>query len=216
MKSVIHWSPKLEPGKQPGKDDIVECKEQLSLSRFAAVMAIGVLILIGTGAILAISGARPKQTVARKQDTAELKAQNMRQDAADVGSTPATPIPPLKSTSGYASSIPTQGVVLPGLPGTLYQTPPLTRKPALRRFGTETDSSRRFQRQLSAGTQNSGSAPRSKKEWPKAFVRYLEAHRDYLRAILRHDAATTPNPKSRHRRSGSFLASVQRLAQPLK
>ena len=216
MKSVVRWSPKLKPGKQPGKDDIVECKEQVPLSRFAARVAIGVLILIGTGAILAISGARPKKSVAQKLDTVELNAQNMRQDAVDVASTPANVNPPARSTSGYAPSIPTQGLVLTGLPGSLYQTPPLTRKPALRRFATEADSTRHFQRQLSAGGQKSGSAPHSKKEWPKAFVRYLEAHRDYLRAIMGHATATAPNPKSRHRGSDPFLASVQGLAQTFK
>jgi hypothetical protein len=209
MKSIERWSPKLKPGKQPGKDDIVECKEQVPLSRLAAMVAIGVLILIGTGAILAISGARPNKSVARKLNTAELKAQNRRAGAVDVGSTPATLNPPARSTSDYASSTPTQGVVLTGIPGSLYQTLPLARKPALRRFDTETDSTRRSKRQLSAGVQKSGSVSSGMKKWPKAFVRYLEAHRDYLKAILGYGAATTPNPKSRHR-SGSILASVQR------
>ncbi|MGA8656315.1 MAG: hypothetical protein WB586_09210 [Chthoniobacterales bacterium] len=216
MKSVERWSPKLKPGKQPGKDDIIECKEHLPLDRLACMVAIGVLILIGTGAILAISGARPKKNVPQKLDAGELKAQNMRQDAVDVGSEPANLNPPARSTSDYASSIPTQGVVLTGLPGSLYQTPPLARKPALRRFGTRTDATGHSRRQLSAGAQKSGSAPYSKNEWPKAFVRYLEAHRDYLRAIMRHGAATAPNPKSRHRGSDSVLASVQGLVQPLK
>jgi hypothetical protein len=123
MKSVIHWSPKLEPRKQPNKDDIIECKELLPLNRLACMVAIGVLILIGmTGAILAISGARPKKSVVRKLDTAELKAQNMQQDAVDVGTKPTNLNPPARSTSGYPSSIPTQGVVLTGLLGRLYQT----------------------------------------------------------------------------------------------
>ena len=220
MKSVVRWSTKRKPGKQPGKNDIIEGTEQLPLSRLAAMTAIGVLILIGlTSAILAISGARPKKGVARKVDTAELKTQNIRPGAVGVRSTPATLNPPARNTSGYPSSIPTQGVVLAGLaglPGSLYQTPPLTRKPALRRFGTESDATGRSKRQLSAGTQKSGAAPRSKKQWPKAFVRYLQAHRDYLRAILRHREPITPNPESRHPGSDSFLASVQGLAQPLK
>ena len=195
----------------------MEGTEQLPLSRLAAMAVIGVLILIGlTSAILAISGARPKKSVARKVDTAELKTQNIQPGAVGVSSTPATLDPPARNTSGYPSSIPTQGVVLAGLPGSLYQTPPPTRKPALRRVGTESDATGRSKRQLSAGIRKSGAAPRSKKQWPKAFERYLEAHRDYLRAILRHPEPTTPNPESRHQRSDSFLASVQGLAQPLK
>jgi hypothetical protein len=143
-------------------------------------VAIGGLILIGmTSAILAISGAHPKKSVARKLDTAELKALNMRQDAVVVGSKPANLNPPARSTSGYPSSILTQGIVLTGIPGRLYQTPPLRTKPVLTRFGTETDATRRPQRQLSR------SARYSKKDWAKAFVRYLEVSRDRLGAILR-------------------------------
>ena len=79
MKSVVRWSPKLKPGKQPGKDDIVECKEQLPLSRLAAIVAIGVLISIGMGAILAISGPRLKKNATPKLDAAEPNVQNMQQ-----------------------------------------------------------------------------------------------------------------------------------------
>ena len=216
MKSIIRWAPKLKPGKQTGKDDIVECKEQVPLSRFAAMVSVGVLILIGTGAILAISGTRPKKIATGKPDVTELNAQHIHQNAVVVESKPANLDPPVRSTSGYASSLPTQAVVLPGLPGSLYQTPPLTRKPALRRFVTKMDATGRSRRQLSTGTQKSGSVPYSKNEWPKAFVRYLEAHRDYLRAVMRDDAATAPNPKSKHRASDSFLAAVQGVSKPLK
>jgi hypothetical protein len=107
MKSVVRWSPEPKLGKQPGRDDIVECKEQPPVCRLAAIAAVGGLTLIGlTNAVLAISGARPKKSVARKLDTAEFKAQNMRQGAVDVGPTAANIKPPARSTSGYPSSVP--------------------------------------------------------------------------------------------------------------
>jgi hypothetical protein len=210
MKSNVRWSPKLKPEKQPGKDDNVECKETLPLSRLACMVAIGGLILIGmTSAILAISGARPKKSVARKLDTAELNTQNMRQDSVDVGSKPTYLEPAARSTSGYASSIPTQGVVQTGLPGSFYQTSPLTRKPALTRFGAgPAATGRSFRHQLSAEVQKSGFASYSKKEWPKAFVKYLEAHRDYLRALREHSEAAWPKRKNKHRESDSFFAAI--------
>ena len=216
MKSVVRWSPKLKPGKQPGKDDIVECKEQLPLSRFVAIVASGVLILIGMGAILAIRVALPKKGVTHKLDAAEQVVQSMPPDTFAVESKPANPDLPARPTSGESPSLPTQVLAIEGLPGSSYR-PPLTRKQALRRFVAESDArGRRFQSQLSVVARKPGSAPDSKNEWPKAFIRYLEAHRDYLRAILTHGAATTPNPKSRHRGSDSFLASVQGLSKPLK
>jgi hypothetical protein len=167
------------------------------------------------GAILAIRVALPKKGVTHKLDAAEQVVQNMQQAVA-VESKPANPDLPARPTSDESSSLPTQALAIEGLPGSSYR-PPLTRKQALRRFVAESDArGRRFQSQLSVVARKPGSAPDSKNEWPKAFIRYLEAHRDYLRAILRHGAATTPNPKSRHRGSDSFLASVQGLSKPLK
>ena len=225
MKSVVRRSTKRKPGKQPGKSDIMEGTEQLPLSRLAAMAVIGVLILIGLmSAILAISGARPKKSVARKVDTAELKTQNIQPGAVGVRSTSATLNPPARNiglpffdtNARRCASRSSRSSRKPLSDASANEKASPQRKPALRRFGTESDATGRSKRQLSAGIQKSGAAPRSKKQWPKAFVRYLEAHRDYLRAILRHPEPTTPNPASRHQRSDSFLASVQGLAQPLK
>ena len=196
MKSVVRWSPKLKPGKQPGKDDIVECKEQLPLSRIAAMVAIGVLMLIGTGAILAISGPRLKKNVTPKLDAAEPNVQDMRQDSVGVGSKPTDLDSPVRNAPGYPSSVLTQGVVLKGLPGSLEETPPLTKKSVPRRFGTESSArERRIKRQVSVVAQKSGYAPYSKRKWPKAFLMYLEAHKNLLRKIQRHSETTSPGTR---------------------
>jgi hypothetical protein len=184
MRSVPRWSPKLKSGKQPGKDEIVECKEQLPLNQLACRVAVGGLILIGiTSAILAISGTTPKKSVARRLDTGELNAQNRRLDGIDVGAKPTNLAPPAPSTSGYPFSIPTQGIVSTALPGSLYQTPPLTRKPALERFGAESGARERFQHP-SVVSRRPRSAPAKKRKWSKTFIMYLEAHQDFLRKIL--------------------------------
>jgi hypothetical protein len=185
MKSVERWSPKLKAGKQPGKDDIVECKEQVPLSRFAAMVAIGVLILIGTGAILAISGTRPKKIATGKTDVTELNAQHIHQNAVVAESKPANLYPPERVTSEPVFSPPTQDLAIKGLPGSPYQPPP-TRKRA---------RDRKFQHQFFVFAQKSSSGPNSKMHWPKAFIMYLEAHQEYLRAILKHSATAAPNPK---------------------
>ncbi|MGA8657707.1 MAG: hypothetical protein WB586_16300 [Chthoniobacterales bacterium] len=194
MKYVVRWSPKFEPGKQPGKDGIIECTEQLPWDRFAAMVAMGGLILIGmTIAILAISSARPKNRIARKPDTAQLNAPRMQQDAVDIGSKPANLDPLASSTSGYPSPLPTQGLVIKDPSGSPYE-PPLTRKPALRRFVTKSDTREwRFQRHLSAVVQKPGYARDNKRKWAKAFIMYLEAHRDFLRKIQRPSEIASPN-----------------------
>ena len=149
------------------------------------MVAIGVLILIGTGSILAISGARPKKVATDKPDLAELNAQHIHQNAVVVESKPANLGPPERVTSEQVSSPVTQDLTIKGLPGSAYQPPP-TRKRA---------RDRKFQHQFSVSAQKSRSGPNSKMHWPKAFVMYLEAHQEYLRAILRHGATAAANPK---------------------
>jgi hypothetical protein len=194
MKSVIRFSPKLKPGKQPGKDDIVECKKQPSLDRLAAIIAIGALSIGMLSAILAISGPRLKKNATPKLDAAGPNVQNTQQAVA-VGSKATDLNQPAKSASGYPSSVSTQGVVLKGLPGSLDQTPPLTKKSVPRRFDTESYArERHIKPQFSVVAQNSGYAPYSKRNWPKAFIMYLEAHQNLLRKIQRHSetaSATT-------------------------
>ncbi|MGA8659689.1 MAG: hypothetical protein WB586_26505 [Chthoniobacterales bacterium] len=202
MKSVERWSPKLKPEKQPGQDDIVEFKEQLPLSRFVAIVASGVLILVGTGAILAIWVALPKKSVTHKLDTAEQVVQNVQPDTVAVESKPANPDLPARTTSEQVSSVPTQDLVIKGIPGNPYQSTP-TRKRT---------RERKFKYSFSLLSQKSRSGPNNKMHWPRGFVMYLEAHEKYLRAILTPGAATTPNSKSSHRGSDSFLAS---LSKPL-
>jgi hypothetical protein len=136
MKSVERWTPRLKSRKQLGKDDIVECKQQLSLDRLAAIVAVGVLLIGMSGAILAISGPRLKKNATPKLDAAGPNVQNTLQAVA-VGSKATDLNQPAKSASGYPSSVSTQGVVLKGLPGSLDQTPPLTEKSVPRRFDTE-------------------------------------------------------------------------------
>ncbi|MGA8654940.1 MAG: hypothetical protein WB586_02230 [Chthoniobacterales bacterium] len=104
MKSVVRWSPKLKPGKQPGKDDIVECKEHLRLSRFVAIVASGVLILIGMGAILAISGTRPKKIATGNPDLTELNAQHIHQNAVVLESKSVDLDPPERIPESYSKA----------------------------------------------------------------------------------------------------------------
>ena len=143
---------------------------------FCTVAVCAAIILIGmTSAML--GGAPPIKSEAPRPDTAELNAHTL-QDAVGVESKPTSMDPPVRSTSGYASLLPTPGSLIKGFPGSPYQ-PPVTSKPVLRRFGTESDvRGRRFHRKLSA-VDNWG----SKRKWPKAFVLYLEAHQKFLRKL---------------------------------
>jgi hypothetical protein len=123
MKSVTRWSPKLKPGKQPGKDDIVECKEELPPDRIGPALAIGSLVFIGVAsAALSILWDSPKKTEPLKPDTAELNA-HTQQDAVAAESKPTSMDPPVRSTSGYSSLLPTPSLVEKGLPGSPYQEP---------------------------------------------------------------------------------------------
>jgi hypothetical protein len=115
MKSVTRWSPKLRPGKQPGKDDIVECKEELPPDRIGAALAIGSLATICvTIAILLLWDIRRDKDAGRSQDSATLDAQETQQKAGDVESKPTRLDPPVRSTSSYPSSLPTPGLVIKG------------------------------------------------------------------------------------------------------
>lgn len=194
MKSVVRVPPKFKPGKQPGKDGIIECTQTPPPNRLAALVAIGVLILIGTGAVLGILDLLPKKDVTHQLDAPVLKVQNMPQDAIAVESKPANDDQPATSTSGYPSSLPMQHLLIKGLPESSYQ-PLLTRKPALRRFGPDSATRGwRFQRQL-ADVARKPDYARDKRKWPKAFVMYLEAHQDFLRKILRTSQIASPNTR---------------------
>jgi hypothetical protein len=158
MKFVTRWLPKLKPGKSPGKDDIVERKEPPPLNRLAVVVYIGALILIGTGAILAVLDALPKKGVTHELDAAEVKAPTMQQDALPIESKPTNPDLLGRITSNENSSQPAQDLVIRDLPGSYYR-PPLARKLGRRRFGTEPcESEWHFRRQLYAVAQKPGYA----------------------------------------------------------
>jgi hypothetical protein len=176
MKSI--GLPKLKSGKESST-------EPPPRNLLADIASIGVFLLIGMGAILAISDALPKKGATREPDPAALNAQNMREDTVDVGSRPANLDPPVRTISDDPSSPLTQDPVIRGLPGSPYHPPP-TRKPVLRRFGTESDASERLvQRQFSMAARRPRFTPDSKRKWPKAFIMYLEAHQNYLRKLRR-------------------------------
>jgi hypothetical protein len=182
-------------GKQPGKDGIVECKVLPPRNLLADIVSIGVLLLIGAGAILAISDDLPKKDATRPLESAELNGQNVRQETVDVGPEPPNLELAIRTISTDASSILTQDPAIKGLPGSPYQ-PSLTSKPAPRRLGTELDvRGRHFHRQLSAVAQKPGHPLDKKGKWPKAFIMYLEAHRDLLRKILRQSETASPNTR---------------------
>ena len=119
---------------------MIKCKEPTHLHRLTTVLAIASLVFIGvTSAALGILWHGPKKGVSLKLDATRLNAQHVQQDAVDVESKSGNLTSPTRSTSGYPSSILTQGVVVTGLPGSIDQTPPLTTKPTLRGFGAESD-----------------------------------------------------------------------------
>ena len=183
-------------GKQPGKEGIVGSIEPPPRNLLADIVSVVVLLLIGAGAILAISGTLQEKAATRQQDPAELNTQNMRQETVNVGSRPANLDPAMRTISDDASSLPTQDLVIKGLPGSPYQTPSLARKRVLRRLGTEPDARGwRFQHQLSAMAQKLGYARDSKRKWPKAFIKYLEAHQDFLRKIRRPSEIEAPSTR---------------------
>ena len=187
------WLPK--GGKQPGKDGIVECKELPPRNLLADIVSIGVLLLIGAGAILAISDDLPKKDATRPLESAELNRQNVRQDTVDLGPGPTNLEPAIRTISDDPSSILTQDLAIKGPPESPYQ-PSLTSKPAPRRLATELDvRGRRFHRQLSALAQKPGHPLDNKGKWPKVFVMYLEAHQAFLRKIFRHSETVSPNTR---------------------
>jgi hypothetical protein len=194
-KSVVREPPKFKTGKQPAKDGIIECTQIPPPNRLADLVGIGFMILIGTGAILGILDALPKKDVTHQLDAPVPKVQNMPQDAAAVESKAANADLAATGTSGYPSSLPIQSLLIEGLPGSPYQAP-LTRKPALRRFGPDSHARGwRLQRELADVAQKLGYARDSKRKWPKAFIMYLEAHRDFLRKIRRHSETTSSNTR---------------------
>lgn len=187
--NLVRSTPKAKGGEQPDNDAIVECAKSARQNLLPDIVSIGILILI-TGAILGILDAPPKKAATRKADPAELNAQNVRQDSVDPGTKPASIEMPMRSISNDASSPLTQEPMISGLPGSPYQPPP-----ALKRFGTEPHIRRwRSQRQLFASSQPSH-AGNSKRNWPKAFLMYLEAHQGYLKKILRHSEIASLNPR---------------------
>jgi hypothetical protein len=144
MKPVVRWSPKLKPGKQPGEDCIIECKEPVPLDRLTAMLAIASLVFIGVAsAVLGILWDGPKKGVSLKLDANQPKIQHKLQAAVDVELTPAIPERSVGSTSGYPSSIPTQELVINDPPRTTDQTPPLTTKPTLREADTDSEARER-------------------------------------------------------------------------
>ena len=98
MKFVVHSARKSKKGAQSGNDAIVECTKSARRNLLADIVSIGILILI-TGAILGIPDPLPKKGATRQLEPAEVKAQNIRQDALDVGSRPASLDPPETTTS---------------------------------------------------------------------------------------------------------------------
>jgi uncharacterized protein (DUF1330 family) len=89
-----------------------------------------------------------------------------------------------------------EGVVLKGLPGSLDQTPPVTKKSAPRRFDIESYArERRVKPQFSVAAQKSRYARYSKRKSPKAFIMYLEAHQDLLRKIQRGGQTASASTK---------------------
>ena len=162
MKPVVRWSPKLKPGKQPGEDCIIECKEPVPLDRLTAMLAIGGLVFIGvTSAVLGILWDGPKKGASLKLDATQLNAQHVQQDAVDVESKSGNLAPPTRSTSGYPSSILTQELVINDPPRTTDQTPPLTTKPTLRE--ADTDSDGRELHHLRSGRLSAAASPNMKK-----------------------------------------------------
>ena len=119
----------------------MECKEPLCLDRLTARLAIGGLVFIGvSSAVLGILWDGPKKGVSFKVDSTPPKLQHIQQSAVDVESKSAKLGSPARSTSGYLSSIVSQGVVVTGVPESIDQTPPLTAKPTLRGVGAESDA----------------------------------------------------------------------------
>jgi hypothetical protein len=165
--------------------------EKPPLNWLATIGGVGLLMLIATGATLAIWEDLAKKSETHKVDAAEVNVRNMQQGAVAVESTPTNPDLPAASTSGDPSSVTTQSLAIKSLPGGPYPLS-VTRKQTPRRFGAKSDErDRRFEGHLSLVAHKSSSAPHSKKEWPKAFTMYLQAHQDLLRKILRRSEAAS-------------------------
>jgi hypothetical protein len=169
--------------------------EALRRTWLAPIVAIGLLMLIATGAILAIWEDLAKKSETHKVDAAQLNVRKMQQDAVAIESTPAKSDLRATSTSDDPSSLTTEDLVIEGLLGGPDRLP-VTRKRTPRRFGTESDEKdRRFRSHLSVVARKSGYGPDWKSKWPKAFVIYLEAHQNYLRKILRHSETASLNSR---------------------
>lgn len=167
--------------------------EALLLTWLATIAGICLLMLIATGAILAIWEDLAKKSETHKADAAQLNVRKMQQGAVAIASTPANSDLRATSTSGYPSSLTTEDLAIKGLPGGPHQ---VTRKRTPRRFGTESDEKdRRLRSHLSVVARKSGYGPDWKSKWPKAFVIYLEAHQNYLRKILRRSETASPNTR---------------------
>lgn len=193
MKFSRIWLPKRE--KHPDKDGITECAEPLTLDRLTARLAIGGVVLIGvTSAVLGILWDSPKKTVPLKVDAAQLSAQRTQQDPLDVKSKSAMFDAPMRGSLGYPSSLPTPGLVINAPPASPDQPPPV-RKPTVRRSDTESEAREgRFPRRLSPAAQKPTYVRDGNRKWPKAFVTYLDAHRDFLRT-LRHGETASANTR---------------------
>ena len=149
------WFPKLKSEKE-------KTTEPPTLSQLACMAAVGGLLLISmASAMLAVSAARPKKSVVLRADATQLNAQQKQQNALDVESKPGILAPLTRSTSGYPSSIITQGVVLTDPPGGVDQTPPLTTEPTLRGLGAESDA--RDQRLSATRSHSEAASPNRKK-----------------------------------------------------
>ena len=182
----------LQGGKQPGKEGSVEPPPRNLL---ADILSIAVLLLIGTGLIVNILGGLPKKNVAPKLDTAQLNAQTTQQTPVETKPEPALFDPTARSTSGYPSSLPKPSLVIKGLTGSPYQ-PPVTSRPALRRFGPESDARGWSSHpQRSAAGKKSTENLESTRTWPKAFILYLEAHENDLRKIQRRSETAALNAR---------------------
>ena len=96
-----------------------------SLTWLATIAGIGLLMLIATGAILAIWGDLAKKSETHKADAAQLNVRKMQQGAVAIESIPGNSDLRATNTSGYPSSLTTEDLVTKGFPRGPYQ---VTRK----------------------------------------------------------------------------------------
>jgi hypothetical protein len=91
--------------------------EALPPTWLATIAGIGLLMLIATGAILAIWEDLAKKSETHKADAAQLNVRKMQQGAVAIESIPGNSDLRATSTSGYPSSLTTEDLVTKGLPG---------------------------------------------------------------------------------------------------